>query len=524
MKHLIDFFNQPSIIVNRDLYMQAVNLSFKNLIPIDHDESTKNLSSYIGNPEVVMKAIGLSDKSSEKVPVALTSSEANSDWSRLIGSVASLKNAGITSERHYLITLNADSSESLFVRLNKRLDLTNRNIEEIYKLKYLKDLQNDLLSNICKSGRILIFHLHLAKEVFEVFGYEGETFAGIPLDEFSMVFFQPESILDHSDSNNVRKSIKHLKGDSDQEDFYITLRHSPNRVYHLHVSLLKSPSSNPFSSSEVITGYIHDNSRRIESERLAREYERATLNHERSESMTRLSGQFAHHFNNSLQTIMSEADMMLISENLSPEIKDSSKRIISYCERAAVLTEKLLTYSGNHFSQWEKSDIHPIVSKAVLTWKKDNAVGHPVYIKDGKNLPSVEFSASLLQQALWCLLENALDFSDKPVCEIEIHLDRVSRKQLESFTIYSHSPLDEEEYVYLEVRDNGPGMKIDIIKKSIEPFFSTKSRDPGGTTGLGLSLVYGVMISHRGGVSISTSPNGGTSVGLFLPSTTNHLR
>ncbi len=71
------------------------------------------------------------------------------------------------------------------------------------------------------------------------------------------------------------------------------------------------------------------------------------------------------------------------------------------------------------------------------------------------------------------------------------------------------------EYVCLSIRDNGVGIESAIITQIFEPFFSTK--DPGVGTGLGLSVVYGIINQHRGWIDVDSEPGSGTKFSIYLP-------
>jgi len=75
-------------------------------------------------------------------------------------------------------------------------------------------------------------------------------------------------------------------------------------------------------------------------------------------------------------------------------------------------------------------------------------------------------------------------------------------------------------YVCLEVGDTGKGIEPDILPRVFEPFFTTKRSHRG----LGLAWVYGIVTNHGGGVAISSTPNSGTSVRIYLPAETRRAR
>jgi CheY-like chemotaxis protein len=71
------------------------------------------------------------------------------------------------------------------------------------------------------------------------------------------------------------------------------------------------------------------------------------------------------------------------------------------------------------------------------------------------------------------------------------------------------------EYLVLSVRDTGHGMEDNVIRRIFEPFFTTKEKGQG--TGLGLSVVYGIVKSHHGGIRVSSKPGQGSVVSVYLP-------
>jgi two-component system NtrC family sensor kinase len=129
-----------------------------------------------------------------------------------------------------------------------------------------------------------------------------------------------------------------------------------------------------------------------------------------------------------------------------------------------------------------------------------------VVSKDNDAVASTD--AMQLQQALTNLLVNAIQASDDghPV-EVQIARER------------ARSPVElggkEDDYVCLCVKDEGPGIARENLEHVFEPFFTTK--DVGEGTGLGLSVVYGIVRDHGGWIAVESEVGRGTRFSMYLP-------
>ncbi len=92
---------------------------------------------------------------------------------------------------------------------------------------------------------------------------------------------------------------------------------------------------------------------------------------------------------------------------------------------------------------------------------------------------------------------------------------RTCKMSLESPRVFSGTELPSGEYVCLEVQDTGEGIPPEYLPHIFEPFFTTKPVGKG--TGLGLATVYGIVLSHGGGIEVQSTPREGTSFRILLP-------
>ncbi|MDD5710002.1 MAG: response regulator [Candidatus Marinimicrobia bacterium] len=243
-----------------------------------------------------------------------------------------------------------------------------------------------------------------------------------------------------------------------------------------------------------------------------REQEESLAQSRKLKAMGQLTGGIAHDFNNMLATILGFAE--LLSEELQEdkELSYYCKNIIDTCERAATLTNQLLTFARKQRKQSTAIDMHDLVLSSLDLLR--HALGKNIDIRH--HLTAKEHfimgEYTQLQNVLLNLAFNAHD---------AMPVGGVFTLRTENVSIYEKNaapyPLDMEpgNYFRLDVIDNGVGMEREVLSKIFEPFFTTKSTGLG--TGLGLSSVYGTVNAHNGYIYADSRPMKGSTFHLFFP-------
>lgn len=229
-------------------------------------------------------------------------------------------------------------------------------------------------------------------------------------------------------------------------------------------------------------------------------------------AMGQLTGGIAHDFNNMLATILGFAE--LLSEDLQDNEEHSyyCKNITDTCERAATLTNQLLTFSRKQSKQTTVIDLHGLILGSIDLLR--HSLGKNISIKQklGAKEHFIMGEFAQLQNILLNMGFNARDaMSDGGILELTT----------ENVTIYEKDilllPVDIEtgNYVVLHIRDTGTGMKKEVLDKIFEPFFTTKQAGKG--TGLGLSTTYGTINAHNGSIFAESTPGKGTVFHIYFP-------
>lgn len=235
---------------------------------------------------------------------------------------------------------------------------------------------------------------------------------------------------------------------------------------------------------------------------------------QKMEALGQLTGGIAHDFNNILAAILGYSNLAL--ERCVSDPSDKLARylgeVISASERARDLIAKMLAYSRtSSVVASVPLDMSPEVEKAVAMLSVAIPAGIEVVTHIEAYLPSVRIDPIDVQQALVNLAINARDAVGEQ-SRIDINLER-ARINHKSCAICQN--IINGDYVALEVKDNGTGIPANIQQRIFDPFFTTK--DIGKGSGLGLSMVQGVVIKNNAHLLIETSPDQGTSFRLLFP-------
>jgi PAS domain S-box-containing protein len=233
---------------------------------------------------------------------------------------------------------------------------------------------------------------------------------------------------------------------------------------------------------------------------------------EKMESVGQLAGGIAHDFNNLLSVILGAADLLggtTIDSSQRRRLLDS---IISTCERAGGLVSRLLTFARRSEPLTTAIDVHTLLEDVLTLLER--SIDKRIVLQRHLNAASavVVGDASQLENALLNLGLNARDaMPEGGTLQYASALVELQGETGETGT----GRLEPGTYLHIAVHDTGCGMGPELIDRIFEPFFTTKPVGKG--TGLGLAAVYRAVIDHRGGLTVESEPDCGTSFHIYLP-------
>ncbi|MBX7257902.1 MAG: PAS domain S-box protein [Candidatus Hydrogenedentes bacterium] len=236
------------------------------------------------------------------------------------------------------------------------------------------------------------------------------------------------------------------------------------------------------------------------------------LEAQKMESVGRLAGGVAHDFNNLLAGVLGYAS--LIQEELgsgSPH-RQRLKTIEESALRASDLTRQLLTFARGGARHVETVLLNEIVTETLALLS--HTLDPNIRLRDelDENLDAVQADRTQMGQVLMNLCLNSRD-AIEGVGEIRITTENIDVDEAMSQRVQVPGA---GRYVRIAVEDSGRGMSYEVRQKMFDPFFSTKKTGEG--YGLGLSVVYGIVKSHNGGLLVDSEPMKGTRIEIYLPS------
>jgi PAS domain S-box-containing protein len=231
---------------------------------------------------------------------------------------------------------------------------------------------------------------------------------------------------------------------------------------------------------------------------------------QKMEAIGTLAGGIAHDFNNILGIILGYAQELLDREGEDPaERSRNAGVILSAAERGAKVVKQLLTFARKTGTEHKPLDVNSVVRDTLDILRQIFPKTMNFRLDLDPTLPVIQGDHNQLQQALINICLNARDAMPEGGT-LSIRTSRTSAAEIRDRFIEANG-----NYIRIDVSDTGAGMNDDIRQRVFEPFFTTKSEKGG--TGLGLSVVYGIVQAHRGFIDAESEIGHGTTFKLFLP-------
>jgi signal transduction histidine kinase/ActR/RegA family two-component response regulator len=234
---------------------------------------------------------------------------------------------------------------------------------------------------------------------------------------------------------------------------------------------------------------------------------------QKMEALGTLASGIAHDFNNILTIMILNAD--LAGEALDPghPARQNLGEIGKAGKRAADLIRQIMTFGQRNESELKTLRIEKVIQDAVGILQRSLPPGIRVACAfQGGSLPAVNANQTHIEQVLINLGANAAHAMGKEGGSLDIHLEAVT---ITAEKAALSAQLREGSYVRVTVSDSGHGMDAHTLKNIFDPFFTTKA--PGEGTGLGLSVVHGIMKLHGGAITVYSEPGRGTVFTLYFP-------
>ncbi|MDC7219155.1 MAG: PAS domain S-box protein [Spirochaetales bacterium] len=236
---------------------------------------------------------------------------------------------------------------------------------------------------------------------------------------------------------------------------------------------------------------------------------------EKMEAIGKLAGGVAHDFNNILCGIIGYTELSQQIEELPEEALNNLEQILHAGERAKLLVNQILSFSRQKKMEKEVVNLTPQIREAVTFLKATLPATVEFSLSLDNNPPLVEADPMKIYEIIINLGTNAAAAMDyKGVIEVAFGTKKV-KEQIEGIS----DPIPPGDYSLLTFADEGCGMTAQTISRIFEPFYTTK--DVGKGTGMGLSVVFGIVKDHGGHITVSSEIERGSEFRLYFPQATN---
>lgn len=235
---------------------------------------------------------------------------------------------------------------------------------------------------------------------------------------------------------------------------------------------------------------------------------------QKMESIGTMAAGIAHDFNNFLFIILSTTQ--LVKMHLDPEKHEKDIQylgnVLDAANRGTELIRQILSFSRQSVQELINMDIKPIL-KEVLQLNKiatPSSINIKSYI-DKTQSYVIKADPTQIYQIMMNLMTNARQAVEADDGTIEVKLEKVHLINGE----LTNSYLTPGHYAKLTIKDDGYGIDPEIIDKIFDPYFTTKQNEEG--TGLGLSVVYGIIKDYGGDIKVTSKPGEGATFIVYLP-------
>ena len=233
---------------------------------------------------------------------------------------------------------------------------------------------------------------------------------------------------------------------------------------------------------------------------------------QKMEALGVLAGGVAHDFNNLLATILGNAE--LARDAHGEALRECLDAVDEAGHRATDLVQQILAFSRKQPRQMSPVDVTALLRRTHRMLRAVIPAGVNFDIATPSELPPVSGDWSQLQQVCMNLCTNALQALHRGSGDITQGRIQISADLIEVSST-PHDDVVRGRYVRIVVKDDGVGMPPHVRERIFEPFFTTKPFGQG--TGLGLSVVHGIVTDHGGTVRVDSQPGEGSSFEVLLP-------
>jgi PAS domain S-box-containing protein len=275
----------------------------------------------------------------------------------------------------------------------------------------------------------------------------------------------------------------------------------------------KVVARDPATSSPLrLAGTHTDITARKRAEEESEKLQRKMLETQKLEGLGVLAGGIAHDFNNLLTVILGNTALVRLDQGADSAHAANLDKVLSASNRAADLCRQLLAYAGKGAFASEHLDLNELARDTTHLLELSLSRAQLEFAL-APALPPIEGDPSQLRQVIMNLVLNASEALGENPGRIRVATRPVALKEGELAGALPSSDIPPGNYACLEVSDTGCGMAPEVLARIFDPFYTTKFTGRG----LGLAAVLGIVRTHRGALTVHSTPGRGSLFRIYLP-------
>ena len=523
-EYVLNTITDPVIVIGDNLFIQSVNSATLHLtgfheneiigIPIkrliaDIESNREAFQKLLNTGSVKNIEVELMTKNGIRIPCLFSGSQINNEFG---------ENFGIACIFHDI----TDRKNAENILLKSHLDLGKKVYERTVELEQINNqLEAEILTRI-KAEKSLIaseekFRAMMEQSIDGIVVFDQESrklveindaanrLLGITAEEQETGIKWKQLVPNYDELKLVIDNFIRKKTVSSSVSIKFTLRDGTYRDFKLYVAFVG------YSNKQYIMITFKD----ITDELIMEEQKQQIS---KMDSLGNLSGGIAHDFNNILAGIMGYTQLTLDEFEEGTSTSENLIEVIKLGERAKKLISQILTFSKKTFIAPINVDLRPIIEDILKMLRATLPININIDFKKEEDSFIVYADQGELHQLIMNLCVNAKLAMSKNGGTLQVNLSKIAFKK---HTQFGYEMLNAGEYIKLEVIDNGCGIEESVKKRIFEPFFTT--RGVQGGTGLGLSVVHGIISRLGGLITVDSVLESGSTFTVYLPTVKHEM-
>jgi PAS domain S-box-containing protein len=327
-----------------------------------------------------------------------------------------------------------------------------------------------------------------------------------------------KTITGHAPQELMGKHIRDLEEDELCSEFFRSIRDALCRGEERRGHFTLKRHDGEFYEIDATLWAISDSSGAVNNAVLIRDVtheahlERQLRQAQRMEAIATLAGGIAHDFNNNLASIITCSEMARDDVPADSPLRELLDVVLKSSYRGRKLVKQILTFCCQGEQEKQPVQMEPILNECLNLMRASLPTSISVRTNVDQKLGVIMADPTQIHQIIMNLITNAGHAMRLKGGILDVGLNNVG---LDTAAGTGGPDLPSGCYLKLTVKDSGHGMDTKTLERIFDPFFTTKSHTEG--TGLGLSVVHGIVRNHGGAITVSSKPGAGSTFEVYLP-------